>query len=161
MIPSVCHSTQLSVTQSVHDTVSPSVIPICLSYDQSVCHPIDTSICHPHHQSCDPSSSTIFTSLSECLSPPAHLYDASQSPSACLSPSDSLTATTTCLTACPSSNTIQCTQDSSLSLAVMNGEQSRKSKKFHRAFSNYDLLLCDLDVSSIYPSDSRCVAPPK
>ena len=56
---------------------------------------------------------------------------------------------------------IQRTQDSSQSLAVMNGEQSHKAKKFHRAITNYDLLLRALDVSNIYPSDSRCVAPPK
>ena len=40
-------------------------------------------------------------------------------------------------------------------------EQSRKAKKFHRAFSNYDLLLFSLDASSIYLHDSKCVAPPK
>ena len=56
---------------------------------------------------------------------------------------------------------IHCTQDSSQSLAVVNGEQSRKSKKFHRAFTNYDLLLCALDASSIYLRDIRRVAPPK
>ena len=61
----------------------------------------------------------------------------------------------------PSSTTIQCTQDSSQSLVVMNGEQSHKAKKFHRASTNYDLLLHALEVSSIYPCDSRCVAPPK
>ena len=65
------------------------------------------------------------------------------------------------LAACPSSNTIQCTQDSSQSLAVVNGEQSSKANKSHRAFTNYDLLLCALDVSNIYPCDSRYVAPPK
>ena len=43
----------------------------------------------------------------------------------------------------------------------MNGEQSRKAKKFHRAFTNYDLLLCALDASSIYLHDFRRVAPPK
>ena len=43
----------------------------------------------------------------------------------------------------------------------MNGEQSRKAKKFCRAFINYDLLLHALAVSSIYPHDSRCVAPNK
>ena len=63
------------------------------------------------------------------------------------------------LTVCLSST--QCTQDSSQSLAVMNREQSLKVKKFHRAFTNYNLLLCALDVSNIYPSDSRHVAPPK
>ena len=40
-------------------------------------------------------------------------------------------------------------------------EQSRKSKKFHRAFSNYGLLLRALDASSIYLRDFRRVAPPK
>ena len=43
----------------------------------------------------------------------------------------------------------------------MNGEQSRKAKKFHRAFTNYDLLLRTLDASSIYLRDLRHVAPPK
>ena len=33
--------------------------------------------------------------------------------------------------------------------------------KFRRAFPNYDLLLCAIDVPSIYLSVSRCVAPPK
>ena len=53
------------------------------------------------------------------------------------------------------------TQDSNQSLAVVNGEQSRKAKKFRRAFTNSDLPLCALDVSSIYLSASRHVAPPK
>ena len=35
------------------------------------------------------------------------------------------------------------------------------SKKFHRAFTNYDLLLRALDASSIYLHDFRRVAPPK
>ena len=35
------------------------------------------------------------------------------------------------------------------------------AKNFHRAFPNYNLLLRALDVSSIYLSDSRRVAPPK
>ena len=43
----------------------------------------------------------------------------------------------------------------------MNEEQSRKAKKFHRAFNNYDLLLHALDASSIYLHDSKRVAPPK
>ena len=86
--------------------------------------------------------------------PPSHrLYDTPLSPSACPSPADCLTATTTRPPVCPSfptihhthdssqslavvngeqSRTIHCTQDSSQSLAVVNGEQSRKSKKFHR-----------------------------
>ena len=93
--------------------------------------------------------------------PPDCLYDEPTSPSACLSPSDSLTTTTTHPTIHPSSHTMHHTKDSSQSLAVVNGEQSCKAKKFHRAFTNYNLLLCALDVSSIYLSDSRCVAPPK
>ena len=59
------------------------------------------------------------------------------------------------------SHTIHRTQDSSQSLAVVNGEQSRKAKIFHRAFTNYDLLLRALDASSIYLRDLRRVAPPK
>ena len=59
------------------------------------------------------------------------------------------------------SHTNHRTQDSSQSLAVMNGEQSRKAKIFHRAFTNYDLLLRALDASSIYLRDFRHVAPPK
>ena len=59
------------------------------------------------------------------------------------------------------SHMIQVTQDSSQSLAVVNGELSCKAKKFHRAFTNYDLLLHALDASSIYLRDFRHVAPPK
>ena len=59
------------------------------------------------------------------------------------------------------SHTIHRTQDSSQSLAVVNGEQSRKAKIFHRAFTNYDLLLPALDASSIYLRDLRRVAPPQ
>ena len=115
--------------------------------------------------------------------PPSHrLYDTPISPSACPSPADCLTATTTRPPVCPSfptihhthdsnhslavvngepSHTIHCTQDSSQSLAVVNGEQSHKAKIFHRAFTNYDLLLRALDASSIYLCDFRRVAPPK
>ena len=59
------------------------------------------------------------------------------------------------------SHTIHHTQDSSQSLAVVNGEQSCKAKKFHRAFTSYDLLLRALDASSIYLHDFQHVAPPK
>ena len=59
------------------------------------------------------------------------------------------------------SHTIHCTQDSSQSLAVVTGEQSCKAKKFHRAFTNYDLYLRALDASNIYLRDFRRVAPPK
>ena len=111
-----------------------------------------------------------------------HLYDTPISPSTCPSPADCLTATTTRPPVRPSfptihqthgssqslavvnaeqSHTIHRTQDSSHTLAVMNGEQSRKAKKFHRAFTNYNLLLRALDAASIYLHDFRCVAPPK
>ena len=115
--------------------------------------------------------------------PPSHrLYDTPIIPSACPSPADCLTATTTRPPVRPSfptihhthdsnhslavvngekSHTIHRTQDSSQSLAVVNGEQSRKAKIFHRAFTNYDLLLRALDASSIYLRDLRRVAPPK
>ena len=110
------------------------------------------------------------------------LYDTPISPSACPSTGDRLTATTTRPPVRPpfptirrthnpsqslavvngeQSHTIHRTQDSSQSLAVVNGEQSRKAKKFHRAFTNYDLLLRALDASSIYLHDFRRVAPPK
>ena len=55
----------------------------------------------------------------------------------------------------------QCLHDSSQSLAVIKGELSHKAKKFCISFTKYDLLLCALDVSSIYTSVSRCEAPPK
>ena len=122
------------------------------------------------------------TSLSDHLPPSHHLYDTPISPSACPSPADCLTTTTTRPPVRPSfptihhihdssqslavvngeqSHTIHHTQDSSQSLAVVNGEQSRKYKKFHRAFTNYNLLLRALDASSIYLRDFRRVAPPK
>ena len=189
--PSVCQLTIPSVTLSVHDTASPSVIPVCLSSNPSVRHPINSSltcqsvtppaspVIHPSdhpspsnhlytilpHMSDCPSlsdhSSAIFTSLSDHPSLPAYLYDTSERPSACPSLSDSLTATATHLPTCLSSNMIQRTQDSSQSLAVMSGEQSHKAMKFCRTFTNYVLLLRALDVFSIYPSDSTHVAPPK
>ena len=122
------------------------------------------------------------TRLSD-LPPPSHcLYNTPISPSACPSPADCLTATTTrppvrlsfptihhthasnhslAVVNGEPSHTIHRTQDSSQSLAVVNGEQSRKAKIFHRAFTNYDLLLRALDASSIYLRDFRRVAPPK
>ena len=103
----------------------------------------------------------ICTSLSDCQSLPDHLYNKSKSALACPSPSDHLTETMTHLSTHLSSYMIQHTHDSSQSLADMNGEQSSKVKNFHRAFSNYNLLLCTQDVSSIYMSVSRHIAPPK
>ena len=115
--------------------------------------------------------------------PPSHrLYNAPSSPSACPSPTVCLTSTTTrppvrlsfpmihhshdsihslAVMNGEQSHTIHRTQDSSQSLAVVNGEQSCKAKKFHRAFTNYDLLLHALDASNIYLRDFRHVAPPK
>ena len=139
----------------------------------------------PHPSGCPTSSdrtSTIFTSPSDHPPPSHHLYDTPISLSPCLSPADCLTATMTHPPIRPSSptihhaqdsfhslavvngeqsHTIHHTQDSIQSLAVMNGEQSRMIKKFHRAFTNYGLLLCALDASSIYLHDLRRVAPPK
>ena len=110
------------------------------------------------------------THLSDHPPPSHHLYDTPISPSACPSPADCLTTTMTHPPIRPSfstihhthdsnqslavmngeqSHTIHHTQDSSQSLAVVNGEQSCKAKKFHRAFTNYDLPLQALDASSI------------
>ena len=179
--PPVCLSPHKSVTLSVRPTASPSVIRARPSYESSVNPPITLSMTR---QSASPPVSLVKCqsdrpSLSDCLHiilphlshhlPPSHrLYDAPISPSACPPPANCLTATTTRPPVRPSSPTIQHTQDSSQSLAVMtgeqshtNGEQSHKAKKFHRAFTNYDLLLHALDASSIYLCDFRCVAPPK
>ena len=135
--------------------------------------------------SCCPTSHRLHdtpTSPSDHLPPSHRLSDTPISPSACPSPADCLTATTTRPPIRPSfptvhlthdssqslavvngeqSRTIHHTHDSSQSLAVVNGEQSRKAKKFHRTFTNYDLLLRALDASSIYLRDFRRVAPPK
>ena len=169
---SVHHPVNSSLT---HQSVTPPASPmIHSSYDQSIQQPINLSLTRLsvtptaspviHPSDCPSLSSHLYTIL-PCLSdcPPSsdHSSTIFTSPSDCPSLSDSPTATTAHLTACLSSNTIQCTQDSSQSLAVVNGEQFRKAKKFHRAFTNYDLLPRALDVSSIYPSDSRHVAPPK
>ena len=174
---SIHHPVNLSMTcPPVTPPVSPAIHPSdCLS----PCNRLYTILpCLSGCPSSSDHSSTIYTSPSDCPSVPGclyaqplspsdllsmhdHLYDNPPSPSACLSLSNSLTATTTHHTICPSSHTIHDTLDSSQSLAVMNGEQSRQAKKFCRAFTNYDLLLCALDVSNIFLSDSRCVAPPK
>ena len=145
---SVCHPTHQSHAPSVRLSVSSdhlyTILP-CLSDHPSL----------PDHLYDDPMS------LSACPSSSDSLYDKPTSLSACPSPSDSLTATLTYPTVCLSSHTIHRTQDSSQSLAVVNGEQSHKAKKFRRAFTNYNLPLHALDVSSIYLGDSRHVAPPK
>ena len=201
--PTVCLSPRKSVALSVHPTNSPSVLPARPSHEPSVHPPVTPSMTRPsatppvnlaQRQSGLPSLSdrlyTILPRLSGCPTshrlhdtptspsdqpPPSHrLSDTPISPSACPSPADCLTATTTCLPIRPSfptihlthdssqslavvngeqSRTIHRTHDSSQSLAVVNGEQSRKAKKFHRAFTNYDLLLRALDASSIYLCD--------
>ena len=182
---SVCQSVALSVCT----TASLSIIPVSPSYAQSVYPPVTPSdhlyTILPCLSGCPTSSdhtSTIYTSPSDHLPLSHHLYNAPISPSASLSPADCLTATMTHPPIRPSSPTIHrtqdsiqslavvngeqshmihCTQDSSQSLAVVNGEQSCKAKKFHRAFTNYDLLLRALDASSIYRCASKRVAPPK
>ena len=177
---------------SVCYTASLSIIPVHLSYAQSIHHPINSSLTHQSvtppvspviHPSdhlsqsdhlhtilqcppCCPSSSdcssTIYTSPSDHLSPPNHLYDKPISPSdhlslpncryntplspsdhpslpdhlydeptslsACPSLSDCLNATMTRPTVHPSSTTIQCTQDSSQSLAVVNGSNPTRPR---------------------------------
>ena len=196
---SVRHPTRQSCTASVRPsvTVRPSVHHPTTSVRAVLRHPVCTT--HQTRPSDHPP-------LSQCLydnptrpsdhPPLSHrLYDTPISSSACPSPADCLTATTTRPPVRPSfptihhthdsnhslavvngeqdshhslavvngeqSHTIHRTQDSSQSLAVVNGEQSRKAKIFHRAFTNYDLLLRALDASSIYLRDFRRVAPPK
>ena len=174
---SIHHPVNSSMTcQSVTPPISPA---ICPSDSPSPSNHLYTIL--PHPSGCPPSSdhsSTIYTSPSDhpslpdhlyaqplspsdLLSTHDHLYDDPPSPSACPSQSDCLTSTMTHLTICLSSHMIHHTQDSSQSLAAVNGEQSHEAKKSRRAFTNHDLLLHALDVSSIYLSDSRCVAPPK
>ena len=139
--PTVCLSPCKSVTLSVCATDSPSIIPVHLSYPQSV-HPPVSPAKHPSDRpsqsdhlytilpcpsgcpTLSDSTSTTYTSLSDLPPPSHHLYDTPISPSACSSPVDCLTATTTHPPVCPSSPTIHHTQDSSQSLAVVNGEQS-------------------------------------
>ena len=121
--------------------VSPSVIPVRPSYAQSV-HPPVSPANHPSdHPSltnhlyttlprpsgCPTSSdhtSTIYTHLSDHLPPSHRLYDTPISLSACLSPTDCLTTTTTPPPIRLSSPMIHRTQDSIHSLAVMSGEPS-------------------------------------
>ena len=169
---SVFQSTRKSVTLSVCNMASASVIPVCLSYGQSIHHPVNSSMTHqsvtppispvihpsestslsdhlytilPHPSGCPSSSdhsSTIYTSPSDCPSPPEHLYAQPFSPSDLLSMHNCLYNDPPSPSAVRlSSHTIHHTQDSSQSLAVMNGDQSHKAKKFRRAFTNYNLLL--------------------
>ena len=140
--PTVCLSPRKSVALSLHPMASPSVIPTGLSYEQSVHPPVTPSMTRqsttppvspakrlsdcpslsdclytilPRLSGCPTSSdctSTIYTSLSDHPPPSHHLYDAPLSPSACPSPANCLTATTTCPPVRLSSPTIHCTQDS-------------------------------------------------
>ena len=133
--PTVCLSPRKSVALSVHPTDSPSVIPARPSHEPSVHPPITPSLTCPsapppvslaQRQSDRPSPSdrlyTILPRLSGCPTSP-RLYDTPISMSACLSPADCLTATTTRLPIRPSFPTIHHTHDSNHSLAVVNGEQ--------------------------------------
>ena len=200
--PSYEQSVHPPITLSMtHLSTTPPVSPAnCPSGFPSPSDHLYTAL--PRPSGCPTSSdhtSTILTSLSDLPSLPDHLYilqpspsdhlplshhlyNTPISPSACPSSANCLVATMTHPPIHPSSPTIHCTQDSSQSLAVVNGEQSqtihltqdssqsiavmngehsRKAKKFHKAFSNYNLLLCALDASSIYLRDSKRVAPPK
>ena len=148
--------THLSVTPPICPAISPS------DHLSTSNHLYTILPCPSDHLSMSDCLSAIFTSPSDHLSLPDHLYNNSQHLSVCPSPSNHLTTTTTCLSVHQSSTHMtQHMHDSSQSLAVMNGEQCCKFKKFCRAFPNYDLLLCALDVSHVYMSVSRCVAPPK
>ena len=141
---SVCQSPCKSVTLSICTPASPSVIPVHVSYDQSVQHPINSSMtCQSvtppvsptlhlsDHLSPSDHLNTILPCPSDCPSlpdhqydkplslsnhpsPPDHLYDKPPSPSACLSPSNSLTTTPTCPTIHPSSHTIPYTRFKSI-----------------------------------------------
>ena len=176
----------ISLAQRQSDRLSPSdrlytILPRLLGCPTS--HRLRDS---PTSPSDHPPPSQRLYDTTTCLSdhpPPSHrLHDTPISPSACTSTADCLTTTTTRPPVRPSfptihhthdsrhslsvvngeqSCTIHCTHDSSQSLAVVNGEQSRKAKKFHRASTNYDLLLRALDASSIYLREFRRVAPPK
>ena len=130
---SVCQSTHKSVTLSVHTTASPSIIPIHPSYAQSVLHPVNSSM--TRQSSTPPISPKI--SLSGCptssdrssnLYMPNRLYDNPLSLSACPSPSNCLTATMTRPSVRLSSNTIHHTQDSSQSLAIVNGSNPARPR---------------------------------
>ena len=152
--PTVCLSTSQSVALSIRSTDSPSVIPACLSSEQSVHPPVTLSktrqsatppVCPakrpsdhlspldhlytilPHPSGCPTLSdhtSTTYTSPSDHLPLSHHMYDTPISPSACPSPPNCLTATMTRPTVHLTSPTIHSTQDSIHSLAVSNGEQS-------------------------------------
>ena len=171
---------RLSDHQSLSDRLS-TILP-CLSGCPTSHHLYDTPTSPSDHPQPSHRLYDTPTSPSDHLQPSHRLYDTPISPSASPSPADCLTATTTRLPIRPSfptihhthdssqslavvngeqSRTIHRTHDSRQSLAVVNGEQSRKAKKFHRAFTNYDLLLHALDASSIYLRDFRHVAPPK
>ena len=111
-----------SVTPPIHPAISPSDCMSLSNYLYAILpHPSDCPSLSDH-------SPAIFTSPSDHLSLSDCLYNKPSSPSACLSLSGSLTATTTHLTAHPSSNMIQCTQDSSQSLAVKNGSNPARPR---------------------------------
>ena len=120
--PTVCLSTRKSVALSVRPT-SPSDHLYTILSRPSGCHTSSDRV------------STIYTHSSAHLPPSHHLYDTPISLSACPSPSDCLTATTTRPPVRPSSPLIHCTQDSIHSLAVVNGI-NRTRFTIHKIRSN-------------------------
>ena len=167
VFPSICNVTSTSINISVITSTCPSLSPpVCPVLSPSD-HPSTSNHLYailPSQSDCAEISDrppTIFTSLSDHPSLPKHLYNKFTSASACLPPSNHLTDTTTHLTTHLSSHMTQHMHDSSQSIAVVNGQQSHKAKNFHRAFNNYVLFLCALNVPSIYTSVSRHVAPHK
>ena len=93
--PIICLSTTKSVALSVRTMASPSIVPVRLSYQQSIHPPISPGHCPSERQSpsnhlytilpCPPGSPTLSdhtsTSLSDRPSLPGHLYDLQPSPS--------------------------------------------------------------------------------
>ena len=168
---------RLSVIRTIHPPTHHSV------HDSSVCHPTSQSCAtsvrpsvtirlSAHHPTTSVRPSATVTPSVRCtnqsvsMSVTSHLFDLHYDSSVRTSviPHDSpyprFNPLPSLMNGAPS-HTIHHTQDSSQSLAVVNGEQSHKSKKFHRAFTHYDILLCALDACSIYLRDLRRVAPPK
>ena len=170
-------SERLSLSNCLYTILPrPSVCPTSSDHTSTIYTSLSDHLPLSHHLYDTP------TSPSDHLSPSHRLYNTPTHPSACPSPPNCLTTTTTHPPVCPSSPMIHSTQDSIDSLAVVNGEQShmihhtqdssqsqaavngehsRKAKKVHRAFTNYNLLLHALYASSIYLRDLRHVAPPK
>ena len=159
---SICYVTSPSINQSICHATS---LPIDPSVCYLTCPYVNMSVCPLLSPSDHPSLSNhlyaIFTIPSDCLSQLNCLHENFTSLSDCRSMSDHLYKTLTSPSACPPSVMTKHLHNSRQSLAVVNGKQSCKVNKFCRVFTNYDLLLHDLDVSSIYTSASRHLALPK